>query len=134
MQIGGDISESKCDKCNSFMVWQEFVDHNHQDQSQLEEVCEECQSSCTDCGTYKNSDEIYGGMYLFNKEDTDGEITPKLYSSDDFLCMPCINKKEKQKKEECEKHRFMCDNCGNGFKRDEVVVTDDSSLCKTLCN
>tara|TARA_R100000734_G_scaffold232_2_gene308 strand:- start:165 stop:389 length:225 start_codon:yes stop_codon:yes gene_type:complete len=36
--------------------------------------------------------------------------------------------------EECEKHRFICDNCGNGFKRDEVVVTDDSSLCKTLCN
>ena len=75
MQIGGDISTNKCDQCNSFMVWQEFVDHNHQDQSQLEEVCEEC-----------------------------------------------------------EKHRFMCDNCGNGFKRDEVVVTDDSSLCKTLCN
>jgi hypothetical protein len=24
------------------MVWQEFVDHNHQDQSQLGEVCEEC--------------------------------------------------------------------------------------------
>ena len=36
--------------------------------------------------------------------------------------------------EECEKHKFMCDNCGNGFTRDEVVVTDDSSLCKTLCN
>ena len=36
--------------------------------------------------------------------------------------------------EECEKHRFMCDNCGSGFTRDEVVVTDDSSLCTTLCN
>ena len=36
--------------------------------------------------------------------------------------------------EECEKHRFMCDNCGNEFKRDEVVITDDSSLCTTLCN
>ena len=42
MQIGGDISKNKCDQCNSFMVWQEFVDHNYQDQSQLEEVCEEC--------------------------------------------------------------------------------------------
>lgn len=43
MQIGGDISTNKCDQCNSFLVWQEFVDHNHQDQSQLEEVCEECE-------------------------------------------------------------------------------------------
>ena len=60
------------------------------------QVCEECESSCTDCGTFKNSDEIYGGMYLFDKDSTDGEITPKLYSSDDFLCMPCINKKQKQ--------------------------------------
>ena len=99
MQIGGDISESKCDQCNSFMVWQEFVDHNHQDQSQLEEVCEECQSSCTDCNTFKNKDEIYGGMYLFDKEATDGEITPSLYGSDDFLCMNCICKREKQKEE-----------------------------------
>ena len=49
--------------------------------------------------TFKNKDEIYGCMYLFDKDSTDGEITPKLYGSDDFLCMPCINKKEKQKEE-----------------------------------
>jgi len=74
MNIGGDISQNKCDRCDSFLVWNEFGD-SRSDESQLEEVCEEC-----------------------------------------------------------EKHRFMCDNCGNGFKRDEVVVTDDSSLCTTLCN
>ena len=74
MPIGGDISHNKCDECNSALVFNEFGDGSS-DESQLEEVCEEC-----------------------------------------------------------EKHRFMCDNCGNGFKRDEVVVTDDSSLCKTLCN
>jgi hypothetical protein len=74
MPIGGDISHNKCDECNSALVFNEFGDGSS-DESQLEEVCEEC-----------------------------------------------------------EKHRFMCDNCGNGFKRDEVVVTDDSSLCTTLCN
>ena len=74
MPIGGDISHNKCDECNSSLVFNEFGDGSS-DNSQLEEVCEEC-----------------------------------------------------------EKHRFMCDNCGNGFKRDEVVVTDDSSLCTTLCN
>ena len=74
MPIGGDISHNKCDECNSALVFNEFGDGSS-DESQLEEVCEEC-----------------------------------------------------------EKHRFMCDNCGNGIKRDEVVVTDDSSLCKTLCN
>ena len=74
MPIGGDISHNKCDECNSALIFNEFGDGSS-DESQLEEVCEEC-----------------------------------------------------------EKHRFMCDNCGNGFKRDEVVVTDDSSLCKTLCN
>jgi len=74
MPIGGDLSQNKCDRCNSFLVWNEFG-NSRSDESQLEEVCEEC-----------------------------------------------------------EKHRFMCDNCGNGFKRDEVVVTDDSSLCTTLCN
>ena len=74
MPIGGDISHNKCDECNSALVFNEFGEGSS-DESQLEEVCEEC-----------------------------------------------------------EKHRFMCDNCGNGFKRDEVVVTDDSSLCKTLCN
>ena len=95
MPIGGDISQNKCDQCNSFLVWNEFG-NSRSDESQLEEVCEKCESSCTDCGTFKNSDEIYGGMYLFDKDSTDGEITPKLYGSDDFLCMPCINKKEKQ--------------------------------------
>ena len=74
MPIGGDLSQNKCDNCDSFLIWNEFGD-SRSDVSQLEEVCEEC-----------------------------------------------------------EKHRFMCDNCGNGFKRDEVVVTDDSSLCTTLCN
>ena len=74
MPIGGDISHNKCDECNSSLVFNEFGDGSS-DESQLEEVCEEC-----------------------------------------------------------EKHRFMCDNCGNGFKRDEVVVTDYSSLCTTLCN
>ena len=74
MPIGGDLSHNKCDECNSALVFNEFGDGSS-DESQLEEVCEEC-----------------------------------------------------------EKHRFMCDNCGNGFKRDEVVVTDDSSLCTTLCN
>ena len=74
MIIGGDLSQNKCDNCNSFLVWNEFGD-SRSDVSQLEEVCEEC-----------------------------------------------------------EKNKFMCDNCGSGFTRGEVVVTDDSSLCKTLCN
>tara|TARA_R100001443_G_scaffold116989_1_gene139406 strand:+ start:8309 stop:8494 length:186 start_codon:yes stop_codon:yes gene_type:complete len=59
----------------------------------------EYETNCTDCNTIKNTDEIYGGMYLFDKESTDGEITPKLYGSDDFLCIECIDKKEKTRKE-----------------------------------
>ena len=41
MQIGGDISTNKCNECNSFLVWNEYGD-SRSDESQLEEVCEEC--------------------------------------------------------------------------------------------
>jgi len=41
MIIGGDLSQNKCDNCNSFLVWNEFGD-SRSDVSQLEEVCEEC--------------------------------------------------------------------------------------------
>jgi len=41
MNIGGDISQNKCDRCNSFLVWNEFG-NSRSDESQLEEVCEEC--------------------------------------------------------------------------------------------
>ena len=38
-------------------------------------------------------------MYLFDIDSTDGEITPSLYGSDDFLCMDCICKRENNNKE-----------------------------------
>ena len=41
MPIGGDISHNKCDECNSSLVFNEFGDSSS-DESQLEEVCEEC--------------------------------------------------------------------------------------------
>mgnify|MGYP001187945819 CR=1 FL=1 len=56
-------------------------------------------STCTDCFKLYNDDEIYGGMYVFDKDSTDGEITPSLYGSDDFLCMDCICKREDNNKE-----------------------------------
>ena len=42
MPIGGDISHNKCDECNSSLVFNEFGDGSS-DESQLEEVCEECE-------------------------------------------------------------------------------------------
>ena len=42
MNIGGDLSHNKCDNCDSFLVWNEFGD-SRSDESQLEEVCEECE-------------------------------------------------------------------------------------------
>jgi RNase P subunit RPR2 len=41
MPIGGDLSHNKCDQCNSFLVWNEYGS-SRSDESQLEEVCEEC--------------------------------------------------------------------------------------------
>tara|TARA_R110002051_G_scaffold33778_1_gene75307 strand:- start:366 stop:554 length:189 start_codon:yes stop_codon:yes gene_type:complete len=55
-------------------------------------------ANCTDCITIYSIDELYGGMYLFNKNDTAGEITPNLYNSDDFLCGGCIDKREDQER------------------------------------
>ena len=56
-------------------------------------------SFCTDCNLSQSHDLIYGGMYLFDIDSTDGEITPSLYGSDDFLCMDCICKRENNNKE-----------------------------------
>ena len=52
MPIGGDISHNKCDECNSSLVFNEFGDGSS-DNSQLEEVCEECEKHrfmCDNCG------------------------------------------------------------------------------------
>jgi len=64
MNIGGDISQNKCDQCNSFLVWNEFGS-SRSDESQLEEVCEEC-ATCETCDGL--------GLLLSNNKDNIDEI------------------------------------------------------------
>ena len=33
------------------------------------------------------------------------------------------------KEEFSTKRNYMCDNCGGGFTKEEITITDDSSLC-----
>tara|TARA_R100000781_G_scaffold17861_1_gene14065 strand:+ start:677 stop:817 length:141 start_codon:yes stop_codon:yes gene_type:complete len=28
---------------------------------------------------------------------------------------------------------YMCDNCGEGFSKEEIFVNDDNSLCEFCC-
>lgn len=95
MQIGGDISTNKCDQCNSFLVWQEFVDHNHQDQSQLEEVCEEC-ATCQTCDGL--------GLLLSNNKENIDEIQRcdecQIFTSDSDAQTIVFNWYKKKQKEE----------------------------------
>jgi hypothetical protein len=41
---------------------------------------------------------------------------------------------EAERKKDLDDARFMCDNCGGGFKRKEMVFGDDNDLCEDCSN
>jgi hypothetical protein len=65
-------------------------------------------------------------QYILNKVGMDEQMHRQL-----VMTMPTEKTLELlDEKKDLEDTRFMCDNCGGGFEREEMVFGDDNDLCK----
>jgi hypothetical protein len=65
-------------------------------------------------------------QYILNKVGMEDQMHRQL-----VMTMPTEKTLELlDEKKDLEDARFMCDNCGGGFKRKEMVFGDDNDLCE----